>query len=94
MAKPVSKIQSLTVKTDETLSEVGMIAFFMAGVLVGLFLSWLKLRKMARELRTSTEALSEATFQQTALSARLKAANAALAMLTPQNKVDEEDIAA
>ena len=76
------------------LPEVGKIAFFMAGVLVGLFLSWLKLRKMARELKINTEALSEATLQQRALAARLNAASAALAMLTPQNKDDEGEIAA
>ena len=70
-----------------------MIASFIAGVLVGLFLRWLKLRKMTRELKASTDALGEATLQKTALIARLNAANAALAMLTQQNQVGERDFA-
>lgn len=71
-----------------------MIACFIAGLIVGLILSWLKLRKMTRQLKKSTEALSDVTLQHTAVTARLKAANAALAMLTQQNRVAERDIAA
>jgi hypothetical protein len=67
-----------------------MITSFIAGLVIGLFLSWLKLRKITMRLKRSTEGLREATIQEKALSARLNAANAALAILAQQKKVDEE----
>ena len=71
-----------------------MFASFIAGLIVGLFLSWLKLRKMTMQIKTSAAVLSEVTLQQKALKARLNAANAALAMLTQQATVNEGDFTA
>ena len=60
------------------------------GLVLGLFIGWLRLRQMTKNLRTLikqnnqlSEALSKATVQQRVLAARLEATNAALAELQP-----------
>jgi len=63
-----------------------MVTTFIVGLVVGLFIGWLRLRVVAKNLNTITgqsnelrEALGKATAQQMALTARLAAANVALA---------------
>ncbi|HEX6822674.1 MAG TPA: hypothetical protein VF123_11500 [Candidatus Sulfotelmatobacter sp.] len=60
------------------------------GLVLGLFIGWLRLRQMTKNLRTLikqnnqlSEALNKATVQQRVLAARLEATNAALAELQP-----------
>jgi len=71
-----------------------MIIGFIVGLLLGLYLGGLAQRKLIKQLRRSAEALRSTNAQQFALTARLNAANAALAMLSLPNKDDEEEGAA
>lgn len=71
-----------------------MITGFIVGMLCGLFCGWLGLRKLIIQLKVSTEAVRAASLQHVAMTARLNAANAALAFLSRSSGSSGEHLAA